>query len=972
MGIEKMIKLDLAPALLGRQETSEEILRKKYLINGVANVDELFDTVATAIASAEEPDRREELTERFRLLLDSGFTGGGRIMANAGRPGIQATLINCFVQPVGDSMTSIDEHGQPGIFTALSKAGETMRRGGGVGYNFSRIRPKGALVRGTNSTSSGPLSYMNCFNEMCATVESAGTRRGAQMGILNVDHPDIEAFVVAKREAGRLTNFNLSVAVSDAFMDAVREGRRWELVHEAQAHMDVLPEAYCRDDGLWVYKTVNARELWEQILRLTYDYSEPGIIFLDRVNAQNNLYYTETIEACNPCAEEFLPPYGCCCIGSTDLTRFVHGAFSADAWFDFDAYASAAGGAVRFLDNVLEVTVWPLQEQRDEAEAKRRIGQGYYGLGDAMLMLGLRYGSKESVEFTERVTMTLRDAAYRASVELAKEKGTFPLFNAELYLESGFAKTLPVDIRRDIAQYGLRNSHLLAIAPTGTMSLTFGDNASNGIEPAFAFAYQRNVKEADGSTRKVVVLDHALRLYLAQNDQLHVSGTETTEELKAILPAHFVGSTELTVEEHLAVMAAAQKYIDTSISKTVNCPADMSFESFGNVYQRAYQLGLKSISTYRPSAVRGAVLEVNTGSAAKATPVETSQDPDRRLQIRPSIGVGEGELRWVNRPDTPDGASSRTYVVNAPSGKFGVTVAHYENGINHPFEVWAQGDKRPRGLQAIAKLLSMDMRSRDRRWTRLKLEALMKTKGAPFALNMPPQKEPVSVGSATAALAKLVFYRSQQLGYYTEDDSKTASPMIAALTSLKEPLTGADGATCWCADVRNHGVGDKLVLWIKEAQLEDGSRLPISMWLSGEYPKEWDGLCKLLSYDMRVADPRWIAAKLNSIAEHSEPREDFWAPVPGSDKQRNYPSTIAYIAQLVLGRYRALGILDQADEPVTQGGLFAAEQDPAAIAMSAAVPKGFKDCSECHAHRSIFKVDGCERCAECGAVGSCG
>jgi len=968
MGIQDPIVI--APATLGLQPLSQETLQRKYLVNGPTTQDQLNVTVANAIAAREA--NSEFWAKKFVWLLESGFCGGGRIMASAGR-NVLATLINCFVQPVGDSMNVPDHNAYPGIYTALGEASETMRRGGGEGYNFSHIRPKGAWVKGTNSRASGPLSYMDVFDTSCSTVESAGARRGAQMGILNVSHPDILDFIQAKREASRLRNFNVSVALSDAFMQAVKADGMWELTHEAQPHPSFAADAHQRADGQWVYKTVRAREIWDQILKSTYQYAEPGVIFMDRVNRMNNLWYAEKIEACNPCGEQFLPSYGCCCLGSTLLTHFVVNPFTPKAYFDFAAYAEAVAVGTRFLDNVLDATVWPLEKQRDEAQAKRRIGQGYTGLADVMLMLGITYGSDESVELTRNVTQTLRDASYRASVQLAAEKGPFPLFDAGKYLKGRFAKNLPEDIRTGIANHGIRNSHLLSIAPTGTMSLAFGDNCSNGIEPAFAFVYRRNVRQEDGSVKQDPVWDHATRLYAAMHPQAQITGEESHAELRKKLPKQFVATPDLTVDDHLKVMAAAQEFIDSSISKTINCPESMSFEDFGDVYTRAYEMGLKSITTYRPSPERGAVLVA--ANDAKASKTDTAKaDPDRRLTIKPAADAAIGQLRWPKRPVTLDGSPSWTFAVNGcPQGNFAVTVAHFENGVNHPFEAWVQGAEAPRGLTAIAKLLSMDMRCKDRRWLKAKLHALKKADGGEFDLAMPPNGGLRRVGSATAALATLVEYRCNSIGYFDGSTDELESPMLGTLACAKEPDVAPEGEIPWMAKVVNQSAGDDLRVFLREVELEDGSRFPLSIWFAGKYPKEWDGLCKLLSRDMWVCDHRWIAEKLRSLAKHQEPQRDFWAPVPGSEKQAVYPSTLAYIAALILARYRSIGILDADNAPVAQRGLFREEQDEGVkVSDNHGVGRGYKDCPSCGSHKSIHKVGGCDQCASCGHVGSCG
>ncbi|MBP9672595.1 MAG: adenosylcobalamin-dependent ribonucleoside-diphosphate reductase [Ottowia sp.] len=636
------MKRDSLPGRLHQfdvQPISRDVLAEKYFKPGESSLEQLYGRVARALASVEKPELRAEWEQKFLTNLHAGAIGAGRIMSAAGTD-IQATLINCFVQPVGDAIQGVDDEGYPGIYEALREAAETMRRGGGVGYDFSRIRPKGAFVKGTHSIASGPCSYMNVFDQSCSTVESAGSRRGAQMGVLRIDHPDVAEFITAKRTPGRWNNFNVSVGVSDAFMQAVANGTDWELVHKAKPGQKVLEGGgYQRADGLWVYRKLPARELWDTIMQSTYDFAEPGILFLDQIGRDNNLNYCEKIEATNPCGEQPLPPYGCCDLGPIILTNFVRNPFGAggDAAFDFDAFEQVVATQVRALDNVLDVTFWPLEQQRNESADKRRIGVGFTGLGNALTMLKLRYDREDGRAMATEIARRMRDAAYRASVELAKEKGAFPKFKADGYLAEGtFASRLPADIQADIRQHGIRNSHLLSIAPTGTVSLAFADNASNGIEPAFSWGYKRNKREADGSKSSYTVEDHAFRLYRSLVDST-VSSDDTGK-----LPDYFVNALEMSAQDHVAMMEAVQPFVDTSISKTVNIPEDYPYDSFKDLYRQAWQAGLKGLATYRPNSILGAVLETTPAKKDEpAAPASNAPAPAPAVPYDPMRSVIE-------------------------------------------------------------------------------------------------------------------------------------------------------------------------------------------------------------------------------------------------------------------------------------------------------------------------------------------
>jgi ribonucleoside-diphosphate reductase alpha chain len=940
---------------LAAQEISAEVLAEKYAKGDEKTVHEVRQRVARALAAVEAEDKRAFWEARFLEAQEQGFVPAGRINSAAGTA-LEATLINCFVQPVGDSVTkSVD--GRPGIYTALAQAAETMRRGGGVGYDFSAIRPKGAMVRGTASSASGPVSYMRVFDRSCETVESAGARRGAQMGVLRCDHPDIEEFIHAK-DKGDLANFNISIGVTDAFMRAVEAGETVELIHKSEPGEDIQAAgAYQIDEGTWAYRKVEARDLWAQIMRSTYDHAEPGILFLDRMNQDNNLNYCETIEATNPCAEQPLPPYGCCCLGSINLTLFVREPFSENAAFDFDGFGKVVDTAVRMLDNVLDCTHWPLEQQQEEARSKRRVGLGFTGLGDALIMLRKRYDTEEARGQAREIAQYLRDRAYAASVELARERGPFPLFNADMYLSgNNFASRLPGALKETIRKHGIRNSHLLSIAPTGTISLAFADNASNGIEPPFSYTYTRRKRTVDGDFREHSVEDYAWRLYR------HMGGDVNH------LPPWFATALEISAAAHKDMVAAVAPYVDTSISKTVNVPEDYPYSDFEGLYLSAWKSGLKGLATYRPNSVLAPVLSVAPPSQKKPQGTDIP-DANRRLSIKSLPAPVLASLRWPGRPVMPGGNMAWTYMIDAPSGGFALFVGQVNEAIDmfnrdFPFEVWVNGADQPRGLGAVAKTLSMDMRANDHAWLKLKLDTLAGTVGEKsFELPFPPHGEKKFVPGAVSAFAQIVRFRCEQLGAFSHTGP---TPVLDTLFSLEEPKTGTDGTLSWTVDIHNPATAEDFVLTLKEITLPDGVTRPYSVWLSGNYPRALDGLTRVLALDMRVMDPAWIGMKLRKLLDYPEPLGDFMAFVPGMRKQQTFPSTVAYIARLIIHRYAMLGVLDESGYPVAEMGILESPRVDSEPKVMHGSP-----CRECGNH-TVIRKDGCDFCTACGAVGACG
>jgi len=619
---------------------SQQIWDMKYRLkdqNGTfleQTVQDTWRRIAKALSEVETEPKKWE-TIFYNALTDFKFLPAGRITAGSGTKR-NVTLFNCFVMGViPDSMS--------GIFDMLKEAALTMQQGGGIGYDFSTIRPKGSLVKGIAADASGPVSFMDVWDSMCRTIMSAGSRRGAMMATMRCDHPDIEEFIAAKSDSQKLRMFNLSVLVTDAFMDAVKKGEDWKLIYNNK-----------------VYSVIKAADLWDQIMRATYNFAEPGVIFIDRINATNNLSYCETITATNPCGEQPLPPYGACLLGSINLAKLVEQPFDKNAYLDVSQLEDLVSTAVRMMDNVIEVSQFPLEAQKLEAKNKRRIGLGVTGLADALLMVGLRYGSDEAVKKTEKWMKTIALSAYKASINLAEEKGAFPLFDPEKFIVSGKMIQMDEDVKQAVHKFGIRNALLTSIAPTGTISLYAG-NVSSGIEPVFAYSYKRKVLQNDGSHVEEEVVDYAVQLWRDKFGD-------------APLPDFFVSAQNLTPADHVKMQAAAQKWVDSSISKTINCPEDISFDDFKEVYIQAYDTGCKGCTTYRPNEVTGSVL-----SAAS----EEKSSSDQEVN---------GDIIYMSEPlDRPSTLDGNTYKLKWPDSEHAIYVTINDIIVNdkrRPFEVF--------------------------------------------------------------------------------------------------------------------------------------------------------------------------------------------------------------------------------------------------------------------------------------------
>ncbi len=713
-----------------------------------ADLDATWWRVARALAATE---RDPELwAGRFHEALTGfKFLPAGRVIAGAGT-GRSVTLFNCFVMgTIGDDMSS--------IFENLREAALTMQQGGGIGHDFSTLRPHGAPVKGVGADASGPLSFMDVWDAMCRTIMSAGSRRGAMMATLRCDHPDIEAFVDAKRDPARLRMFNVSVLVTDAFMKAVKDDADWNLVF-----------------GGKVFRTLKAKALWERIMRATYDVAEPGVIFIDRVNRRNNLQYCETIQATNPCGEQPLPPYGACLLGSINLATLVKKPFTAEASLDMDALELLVPVAVRMLDNVVDVSRFPLASQEKEAKAKRRIGLGVTGLADALIFCGVRYGSPEAVRLTREWLGAVQRFSYLASADIAAEKGSFELYDRTRYLAGETIRGLPEDVRTAIGRYGLRNALLNSIAPTGTISL-LADNVSSGIEPVFAFGYVRHVLQPDGTKREESVEDYAFRAWReAKGNEAPPSDV-------------FVDAQTLSPADHLAMQAAAQEFVDSSISKTINLPRDISFEAFKSVYEEAYAQGCKGCTTYRPNDVTGAVLEVKPEAAApRATPALVP------------VPAREDGVVYIAQPlDRPEDLPGRTYKIKWPGSDHAIYITIndvMQDGRRRPFEIFINSKNMEHYAWTVAltrMISAVFRRGGDVSFVVEELKAVFDPRGGQWM-------EGRYVPSLLAAIGGVIERHLIEIGFLSPADApllaEAADQRVRLAAGAREP-SGAGSAT---------------------------------------------------------------------------------------------------------------------------------------------------------------------------------
>ncbi len=742
---------------------SQQIWDMKYRFKGADGtpldntIEDSWRRIAHAAAAAEKkPADWEDVF--YSALEDFKFLPAGRILAGAGTER-RVTLFNCFVMgTIPDDMSGIFEH--------LKEAALTMQQGGGIGYDFSTLRPKGAPVRGVGADASGPLTFMDVWDAMCRTIMSAGHRRGAMMGTMRCDHPDIEAFIEAKQDAGRLRMFNLSVLVTDSFMEAVKADEAWEL------HFDGV-----------AYKTVQARELWDHIMRATFTYAEPGVIFIDRINRLNNLSYCETINATNPCGEQPLPPYGACLLGSVNLARLVDEPFEDTAEIDMAELDRVVRIAVRLMDNVIDISGFPLEAQRQEAQDKRRMGLGVTGLADALIFCKARYGSARAIELTRTWMQAIQRSAYLASAELAAEKGSFPLFNAEPFLAGENVQSLEQDVLDAIGTNGLRNALLTTVAPTGTISI-LADNVSSGIEPVFSFTYKRYVLMPDGSRKEEPVSDYAYRQFRSRFGEA------------AALPDYFVDAQSLAPTDHVAMQAAAQPFVDSSISKTINCPEDISFAAFKDIYMLAYDSGCKGCTTYRPNDVTGAVLEAKPKDEGPAE--SQSELPLEEPMARPKDVYEAGGIVYMTNPlDRPEALPGNTYKINWPESDHAIYITLndiVQDGRRRPFEVFINSKNMEHYAWTVAltrMISAVFRRGGDVSFVVEELKAVFDPRGGHWMQGH-------YVPSLLAAIGGVIETHMRRIGFIPTPDVQTSEPDARAAVAgeLPPPVEGQRLKTC--------------------------------------------------------------------------------------------------------------------------------------------------------------------------------
>jgi ribonucleoside-diphosphate reductase alpha chain len=739
---------------------SQQIWDMKYRLKAPANeaglrepvdktIEDTWRRVANSLAAVENDPAH--WAERFYAAIDDfKFLPAGRVIAGAGSAR-DVTLFNCFVMgAIPDDMG--------GIFAHLREAALTMQQGGGIGYDFSTLRPRGAYVKGVGADASGPLSFMDVWDAMCRTIMSAGYRRGAMMATLRCDHPDIEAFVEAKREPGRLRMFNLSVLVTDAFMKAIEENASWELTFNGS-----------------VRHSLPARDLWDKIMRATYAYAEPGVIFIDRINQRNPLYYCEKISATNPCGEQPLPPYGACLLGSLNLARFVEEPFTPQARLDTAKLAAIIPDAVRMMDNIVDISRFPLPEQHHEAQTKRRIGLGITGLADALVMCGLRYGSRDAVTATEAWLGLIEREAYLASTALAAEKGPFPLFDKERYLAGETVAGLDDEVRAAIAQHGIRNALLTSVAPTGTISL-FADNVSSGIEPVFSYRYTRSVLMPDGTRREEEVSDYAYRLFRRLKGET------------APLPDYFVDAQSLAPEDHLVMQAAVQRHIDSSISKTINLPADIPFDQFKDIYTSAYAMGCKGCTTYRPNEVTGSVLEARPETPA-ATPPQQAELPLPAPAAKPADIYEAGGVVYMSQPlSRPEALPGQTYKITWPESEHAMYITIndvVQDGRRRPFEIFINSKNMEHYAWTVAltrMISAVFRRGGDVSFVVEEMKAVFDPRGGAWM-------EGRYVPSLLAAIGDVIERHMIEIGFLPSRDRSQAE-RLAQVVNLSPPAAG--------------------------------------------------------------------------------------------------------------------------------------------------------------------------------------